>query len=145
MNTPYVTELGHIQWTLQVTYCLHCVTIFYNEMNMLDYTIWSNLLFSLHDFSELFILNHIIWKHWEILSHSWSPFLPLNCLYRKKWTFVGLCATFWSIFLRKNSTQITHANHMTMTTSRQILSWSDHCKTKENVNITLLDLCLFTF
>ncbi len=55
-----------------------------------------------------------------ILSHSESPFLPLICLYGNKWTFVGLYATFWSIFLRKNSSQITHANYMTMTTSGQI-------------------------
>ncbi len=53
-----------------------------------------------------------------ILSHSCSPFLPLTCLL-KKGTFVGLYAAFWSIFLRKNSPQITHANHMTMTTSGQ--------------------------
>ncbi len=60
-------------------------------------------------------------------------------------TFVGLCTAFWSIFLRKNRSQITHANHMTMTTSEQILSWPDYHKTKENVNIKLLDLCLFIF
>ncbi len=48
-------------------------------------------------------------------------------------------------FLEKNSLQITHANHMTMTISGQIWSWPDYCKTKENVNITLLDLSLFTF
>ncbi len=58
---------------------------------------------------------------------------------------MGLCAAFWSIFLRKNSSKIIHANHMTMTTSGQILPWPDYRKTKENVNITLLDLCLFTF
>ncbi len=54
-----------------------------------------------------------------ILSHSWSPCLPLTCLYRKQWTFVSLCVAFWSIFLRKNSPQISHANHMAMTTSGQ--------------------------
>ncbi len=80
-----------------------------------------------------------------ILSHSWSPFLPFNCLYGKKWNLLGLCTAFRSIFLSKNSLQITHANHMTMTTSGQILSRPDYCKTKENVNITLLNLCLFTF
>ncbi len=37
----------------------------------------------------------------------------------KKLTFVGLCVALWSIFLRKDSTQITHANYMTMTTSGQ--------------------------
>ncbi len=61
----------------------------------------------------------------------------------KKWTFVDLYVAFWSIFLRNNSLQITHANHMTMTTSMQILSWPDYCKTKENVNKNLLDcVCL---
>ncbi len=48
-----------------------------------------------------------------ILSHSWSPILPLTCLYWKKRTFVGLCAAFWNIFLRKISSQITHTNHIT--------------------------------
>ncbi len=55
-----------------------------------------------------------------ILSHSWSPLFSLTCLYGKKWTFVELCAAFWSIFVRKNSPDITHSNHMTMTTSGQI-------------------------
>ncbi len=59
-------------------------------------------------------------KAFVILSHSWSPFLPLTCLYGTKWTFVGLCSVFWRIFLRKNSPQITHVNHMTVTTSGQI-------------------------
>ncbi len=34
-----------------------------------------------------------------------------------------------------------HANHMIMTTSGQIMSWSDYLKTKGNVNIKLRDLC----
>ncbi len=34
--------------------------------------------------------------------------------------FIGLCAAVLSIFMRKNSSQITHAIHMTMTTSGQI-------------------------
>ncbi len=80
-----------------------------------------------------------------ILSHSWSPFLALTCSYGNQWTFVGLCGAFWSIFFRKNSPQITHANHMTMTTNGHILTWTDYHKTKVNVNITFLDLCLFTF
>ncbi len=54
-----------------------------------------------------------------ILSHSWWPFLPLICLYGKI-TFVGICVAYWSTFLRKHSSQITHANHMTMTTSGEI-------------------------
>ncbi len=48
-------------------------------------------------------------------------------------------------FIEKIFPQITHGNHMTMTTSGQILSVPDYCKAKENVNIALLDLCLFTF
>ncbi len=62
----------------------------------------------------------------------------MSCTYLfiwKKRTFVGLCVAFWSIFLRKIY-QITHANHMTI---GEILSWPDYRKTKENVNITLLD------
>ncbi len=35
---------------------------------------------------------------------------------------------------------IKHANHMTMTTSGQIMSWPDYLKTKGNVNIKLWDL-----
>ncbi len=34
-----------------------------------------------------------------------------------------------------------HANHMTMITSGQIMSWPDYLKTKGNVNIKLWDLC----
>ncbi len=34
-----------------------------------------------------------------------------------------------------------HANHMTMVTSGQIMSWSDYLKTKGNVNIKMQDLC----
>ncbi len=77
-----------------------------------------------------------------ILYYSWLPFLPLTLLFIwKTFTFVGL----WSIFVRKKSSQITHANHMTITTSGQIWSWPDYHNTKENVNIKLLYLCLFTF
>ncbi len=63
----------------------------------------------------------------------------------KKISFVAVCAAVWSISLRKKPDQITHANYMTMSTSGQILSWPDYLKTKENVNIMLVDLCLFTF
>ncbi len=34
-----------------------------------------------------------------------------------------------------------HANHMTMTTSGQIMPWSDCLKTKGKLNIKLRDLC----
>ncbi len=59
-------------------------------------------------------------KAFVILSHSWLPFLTLTSLYEKKRTFVGLYVAFRSIFWRKNSPQITHANHMIMPTCRQI-------------------------
>ncbi len=80
-----------------------------------------------------------------ILSHSWSPFLPLPCLYGKNellWVSVRPSGVF---SLEKNYSQITHANHMTMITSGLVLSWPEYSKTKENVNITLSDLCLYTF
>ncbi len=67
--------------------------------------------------------------------------LPFTCLYGKKRTFVGLCGPL-EYFREKKLPQITHANHMTMTTSGQILPWPDYHKTKENVNIKLLDLCV---
>ncbi len=35
-------------------------------------------------------------------------------------------------------TYCKHANHMTMTTSGQIMSWPDYLKTKGNVNIKLI-------
>ncbi len=38
-------------------------------------------------------------------------------------------------------TVVKHANHMTMTTSGQIMSWPVYLKTKRNVNIKLWDLC----
>ncbi len=60
------------------------------------------------------------------------------------WGKMNFCGSLCGL-LEKNSFQIIHANHMTMTTSGQILSRPDYHKTKENVNIALLDLCLFTF
>ncbi len=47
--------------------------------------------------------------------------------------------------MRKYSSQITHATHMTITTSGQILPCPNYRKTKENLIIILLDLHLFTF
>ncbi len=80
-----------------------------------------------------------------ILNHSWSPFLPLICLYGKKITFVGLFVAFWSIFLRKKLFSdypcISHDHDHQWANFVQ----SDYRKTRENVNITLLDLCMFTF
>ncbi len=43
--------------------------------------------------------------------------------------------------LLKQIILIKHANHMTMITSGQIMSWSDYLKTKGNMNIKLRDLC----
>ncbi len=58
-----------------------------------------------------------------MIGHSKSFMINISPTYLfiwKKLTFVGLCEAFWSIFLRKISSQINHANHMTMTTSGQI-------------------------
>ncbi len=74
--------------------------------------------FSICCMTFLNILNHIIWKHWPfsvIHDHHFSHLL----VYMEKWTFVDICVAFCTIFLRSNSPQITHANHMTMTTSGQ--------------------------
>ncbi len=51
-----------------------------------------------------------------ILSHSLSPFLPT---YMEKMNFWSPCGLL-EYFREKNSLQITHTNHMTMTTSGQI-------------------------
>ncbi len=96
-----------------------------------------------HNISEHFIQNHVNMKALVILSFSWSPFLSLISGKKKLW-WVSVWP-FWGIFLWQKSSQINHANQMTMTTTGQILSWPDYHKTKENVNITLLDLCLFIF
>ncbi len=57
-----------------------------------------------------------------ILSYLWSPFLPLTCLYGKKerlWVSVQPSGEFSR---EKTPPRYTYANHMTMTTSGQILS-----------------------
>ncbi len=41
----------------------------------------------------------------------------------------------------EHGTYNKHTNHMTMTTSGQIMSWTDYLKIKGNVNIKLPDLC----
>ncbi len=50
---------------------------------------------------------------------------------------------FWLIQLTRRPYYdfIKHANHMTMTTSGQIMSWPVYLKTQGNVNIKLWDLC----
>ncbi len=48
---------------------------------------------------------------------------------------------FRSIVSTKRETRLKHSNHMTMTTSGQIMPWPDCLKTKGNVNIKLRDLC----
>ncbi len=61
----------------------------------------------------------------------------------KKIFFVGLCVALWSIFLRKillpDYPCKSHDN------DHQSADFIMACKTKENVNIILLDLRLFTF
>ncbi len=48
-----------------------------------------------------------------IPSHSESPFLPLTCLYGKN-ELLRVSVWHTGVFSwRKNSPQITHANHMT--------------------------------
>ncbi len=48
---------------------------------------------------------------------------------------------WYSPFAMCSLTNHKHANHMTMTTSGQIMSWSDCLKTKGNGKIKLRDLC----
>ncbi len=82
------------------------------------------------------------------MGHSKSFMITFSPTYLFIWgkkNFCGCLCGLLEYFLEKELLQITHANHMTMTTSGQIWSWPGYCKTKENVNITLLDLCLFTF
>ncbi len=49
-----------------------------------------------------------------------------------------MCICSTSVF---DITLLKHTNHMTMTTSGQIMSWTYYLKTKGNVNIKLRDLC----
>ncbi len=129
-----------LQTDISTTTLLLCVCIWCN-------TIVCSLLPSLFA-AWLFWTFHNKSHNMKVISHSTSFMFTISPTYLfiwKKWTFVGLCMAFWSIFLRKKSFQITHANHMSMTTSGQIWSWPDYHKTKENVNIKLLGLCLFKF
>ncbi len=57
----------------------------------------------------------------------------MDCLYK-----VNLNHAQSTIFQHN---RLKHANHMTMTTSGQIMPWSDCLKTKGNVKIKLRDLC----
>ncbi len=54
---------------------------------------------------------------------------------------VGMETMLGEYTLHTTHAQIKHANHMTMTTSGQIMPWSDWLKTKGNVKIKLQDLC----
>ncbi len=45
------------------------------------------------------------------------------------------------VLLAAKMAYIKHTNHMNMTTSGQIMPWSDCLKTNGNVNIKLRDLC----
>ncbi len=113
---------------LQITSTISALIILSDLFNLMLHSLFAAWLFW-----TFYNISHNM-KALVILSHSWSPFLPLTCLYGKN-EFVGLCVAFLSIFLSNNSSQITYANHMTMTTSGQILSWPDYCQIKENVNI----------
>ncbi len=59
-------------------------------------------------------------KALNILRLFLITFSPTYLLILKIMNFCGSSAASWSIFTRKNSHQITHANHMIMTTSWQI-------------------------
>ncbi len=69
----------------------------------------------------------------------------ITCLYGEQNDLCGSLCSLLEYFLEKDFSQITYANNITMTTNRQIWSWPDYHKTKENVKIKLLDMCLFTF
>ncbi len=74
-----------------------------------------------------------------ILCHSWSSFHPLTCWYGKNellWVSVWPSGVLsWGKTPPRLPMHITWAWPPVNT----ILSWHDYCKTKENVNITLLD------
>ncbi len=55
----------------------------------------------------------------------------------KKMDLCGSLYSFLEYFHEKKLPQITHANHMTMTTIGQ----TNYRKTKENVSIKLLEMC----
>ncbi len=76
-----------------------------------------------------------------ILRHSWSPFLPLTCLYGKNEPLGGLLMYFLEKKLLTDYLGKSHDHDHQWAD----LSWSDYHKIKENVNIMLLNLCLFTF
>ncbi len=92
--------------------------------------------------SEHFILNHIILKS---IGHSNSIMITISptCLYEKNelvCVSVHPCGVFsWEKTPPRLPLQITWP---WPPVGR---SWPDYRKTKENVNIKLLDLCLFTF
>ncbi len=76
-----------------------------------------------------------------IPSLSWLHFLPLTCLYGKNellWVSVQPSEVFsWEKNPRRLPMQITWP--------WPPVSWPDYCKTKENVNLILIDLCFFYF
>ncbi len=142
-ETKYVTALCMCEWISYCVYIYVCISV------CLDWFVARVCMFGCvcyYKYSHMLKLPSLLvaWFFWTfhnkshnmkalvILSHSWITISA---------TFVDLCVTFWSIFLKNNSSQITHANHITMTTSRQIWAWRDYSKTKANVNIRLLELC----
>ncbi len=74
-----------------------------------------------------------------ILSHSWSPFHPRTCLYGINEL---LLVSVWpsGVFVWEKTPL-----RLSMQIREQIWSWPNYHKTKENMNIKLYDLYLFTF
>ncbi len=92
MNSPDWILVAQIEWLGFLSCCMNL----YQE-NISAYLKLPSL-FAAWLFWTFHAKSHNM-KALIILSHSWSPFLPLTCSYSKN---------VWSIFLRKNSPQITH-------------------------------------
>ncbi len=81
-----------------------------------------------------------------ILSHSWSSFLPLTCLHRtNELLWVSVSPSVFIFILGNTPPRLPMQITWPWSPVGRFLCWPDYCKTNENVNITLLDLCLFTF
>ncbi len=103
-------------------------------------------LFTAWPFWTFHIKSHNM-KALVILSHSWSPFLPLTGLYGKNellWVS-ALCGLLEYFLEKKTPPRLPMQLTWPWPPVGRFVSWPDYCKTYENVNITLLDLCLFTF
>ncbi len=99
-----LSDKQHISHALFVLPCTHCLTNNTYPTHCLNYLQSAQLKlpspFAAWPFWTCHKKSHNM-KAVVILNHSWSPFLPLTSYYGKQRTFVGLCADFWSIFLRK--------------------------------------------